>query len=277
MVPLLLVPAGYLLSELRTVLASGWRGEGGRAAVMVGLGLFLGWASESRLGPLTPGRLALDWSTSLRNRAEVKVGRGDPEAARRDLLTAVDTLRAAGLDEAALHASLARLDRVAARGLATGADAAQARAHDLLEAAKKELATAMALDADDATVLREQGLLQFDQGQDREALATLTVANAAQPRDREVLQHLALVQLRLGNGQAAQGPARALVDLEPHADDGWGLLALGLLQDGNVAEARAAVVRYDSEAKAREVHGLARRLPESPEFAALRPQPPPPP
>jgi len=32
MVPLLLVSAGYLLSELRTVLASGWRGEGGRAS-----------------------------------------------------------------------------------------------------------------------------------------------------------------------------------------------------------------------------------------------------
>ncbi|HEX5011939.1 MAG TPA: hypothetical protein VFY71_16215 [Planctomycetota bacterium] len=277
MVPLLLVSAGYLLSELRTVLAGGWRGEGGRAAAVVGLGLFLGWASESPLGPLSPGRLALDWSTSLRNRAEVKVGRDDPEAARRDLLTAVDTLRAAGLDEAALHASLARLDRVAARQLAVGGDAAQPRARELLDAAKKELATATALDADDATVLREKGLLQFDEGQETEALETLTLARGAQPRDREVLQHLALVQLRLGNGQAAQEPARALLDIEPHADDGWGLLALGLLQDGNVAEAREAVARYDSEARAREAQGLARRLPESPEFAALRPQPPPPP
>jgi len=89
-----------------------------------------------------------------------------------------------------------------------------------------------------------------------------------------VLQHLALVQLRLGNGQAAQQPARALLDFEPHADDGWGLLALGLLQDGNIAEARVALEHYDAEARMREVHGLARRLPESPEFAALRPPPP---
>jgi len=274
MVPLLLVPAGYLLSELRTVLASGWRGEGGRAALVVGLGLFLGWVSESQLGPLTQDRLALDWSTSLRNRAEVEVGRGHPEAARRDLLTAVDTVRAQGLDEAALHASLARLDRVAARKLALGGDATQAGAHELLERAKQELATAAALDPDDGTLLREQGLLQFDEGREAEALATLTSASAAQPRDREVLQHLALVQLRLGNGPAAQAPARALLDFEPHADDGWGLLALGLLQDGNIAAAREALQRYDAEALTREAHGLPRRLPESPEFAGLRSPPP---
>lgn len=272
-VPLVLVCAGWLLGELRGLLAPEARGERLGVAVAVGCGLLLSLASETSLGPLSDREKGSHVAVCLKNRAQVAAARGDLAGARADLLAASEAARSAGLDAPAIHAEMARIDRLTARPLLNGDAAERARAAELHERAAQELARSLELDELDGLTWKESGLLHYDQDHFDQAVERLTRALHELPRDRELLQYLSLALVQSGRPSEARELAQMLVDLDGAADDGWGLLALALLREGRRDEALDALRRYDSAARVREARGLQRWLPDLPAFRELRQAP----
>jgi|GEM_PF-1187036 len=271
--PLVIVYAGWLLSELRGLFGPERRAERREVAAAVALGLLLSLVSESALGPLSSREKASHVSVCLKNRAQVAMAHGDLDRARADLQEASIMARGVGLDAPAVHAELARLDRSIARTLLDGDAKERDRARELQDRAARELQEALALAGPSGMILKEQGLLAYDQDRFEQAAELLVRARAELPRDRELLQYLALSCLQGGRPADALEPAQALVEQDGEADDGWGLLALALARGGRTNEARDALQHYDSLAELREARGLRRVLPEVPDFEALRHSP----
>ncbi len=271
--PLLIVTAGYLLGELPALLRAPARGDSLAAGAAVACGLLLSLVSESPLGPLSEQERAGHWAVCLKNRAQVAAERGDLDAARSDLAEASARVRATGIDAPTLHAEAARIERLAARALLGAGPAAAGRVRELQERAAREVQAALRLDARDGLAWKEQGLLLYDTDRFAEAAAALREARAGLPRDRELLQYLALALVQGGQPDGALEPARALIDLDPVDDDGWGLLALACARAGRQAEARAALAQHDLAVTRRRLAGQRPSLPDLPEFQALRAAP----
>lgn len=147
-------------------------------------------------------------------------------------------------------------------------DAAALRSH-----AQRLLATALADPSTRARALHQQGMLLYGGGQPAAAATSFREALASSPDDREARTYLTLALLAGGRPSEARLEAERLVADGPQLDDGHGLLALALVRLGEVDGARAALSDYDRLVAQAEAAGRPRRLPELPEFAALRAAP----
>ncbi len=129
--------------------------------------------------------------------------------------------------------------------------------------------------------LEDAGLAAYFRGDDAQAVRLLSRHVASGAGDRDVRQHLCLALLAVAGERSDAGAAREqalqhaqwLIADEPEHDDGYGLLALSSLRQGNLVGAREAVADYDRLSAVREATGVPRRFPDQQEFESVRGQP----
>ena len=209
------------------------------------------------------------------NRGLVAFERGDLDAARRDLTSAVE------LTPGAVRAwiKLARVelmdaDRRAAAGDLDGARRLGARGVEAMARARR-------LDSSNPATWKELGMLAYELGDDALAAEALGRATELSGHDHEARQYLTLALLSVSGTDSPDDPrlelaathARVLTDARPDEDAGWALLTLARARQQRLDEARVALRRYDQTAAAREAAGGRRLVPDQPEFAPLRESP----
>jgi len=272
--PLVIVYAGYLVSRLGVLARSGPSADRWATGGVVLAGMVLSVGSEwGPLGPLDERELASHTIVCLKNRAQVASTHGDWEAARADLERAVAEAAAVNQGSAALHVELARLAKLQRLEALQATPPDPGTARELMARAQMELQRALQLDAEDGGAWRELGLMHYEAGSDELAAQALQRSLTELPRDRSVHQYLVLSLLNLGRAADAESSALLLTSQQLDHDDGWGLLTLVLIGMERTDEARAALVRYDDLAQAREAEGRPRRLAEQPAFVTLRNRP----
>ncbi|MFT7462573.1 MAG: tetratricopeptide (TPR) repeat protein [Pseudohongiellaceae bacterium] len=269
MAPLTMVLSGYFLASLPGLL----RHDAPRrlllgALLAVAGGVTASCVSEGPLGPLDPAELATHKAVRYKNRAQVAAGRGDYDKAREDLQRALTVAGDAGQVSPDLFVLGASWDRQESLG---AADRGELEESEFLRGrAVFAIQQALVIRADHGPAQRMAGLLLYDEGAHRDAVALFAGALAELPRDREARQYQVLSLLALGRHEDARVGAALLVEHDGDRDDGFGLLAVALWGLGKQDAARDALEQYDRLATMREHAGLLRRLPELSTFRELR-------